>query len=111
MLDRIGDEVARGLDRLQRPAPYSRFSSHWWRRGVPGADDVFQDEHGDYTAGAYVRNRMLKGLSPERAVMARLRDANLSSTALEPGLRPKPVLCHCTGSDHFVTLKRAGAPV
>ena len=57
MLDRIGDEVARATS-IVRYAPRSRFSSHTHGGGEEFLvlSGVFQDEHGDYPAGAYVRN-------------------------------------------------------
>lgn len=57
MLDRIGYEVARATS-IVRYAPHSRFSPHTHGGGeeflVLGG--VFQDEHGDYPLGTYVRN-------------------------------------------------------
>jgi ChrR Cupin-like domain len=57
MLDRIGDEVARATT-IVRYAPHSQFSPH-----IHGGGEeflvlagVFQDEHGDYPVGTYVRN-------------------------------------------------------
>jgi hypothetical protein len=57
MLDRIGDEVARATS-IVRYAPHSRFSSHTHGGGEEFLvlDGVFQDEHGDYPIGTYVRN-------------------------------------------------------
>lgn len=57
MLDRIGDEVARATT-LVRYAPKSRFSAHTHGGGEEFLvlEGVFQDEHGDYPAGSYVRN-------------------------------------------------------
>jgi anti-sigma factor ChrR (cupin superfamily) len=57
MLDRIGDEVARATS-IVRYAPDSRFSPHTHGGGEEFVvlDGVFQDEHGDYPAGSYVRN-------------------------------------------------------
>jgi ChrR Cupin-like domain len=57
MLDRIGDEVARATS-IVRYAPGSRFSAHTHGGGEEFVvlDGVFQDEHGDYPAGSYVRN-------------------------------------------------------
>jgi anti-sigma factor ChrR (cupin superfamily) len=57
MLDRIGDEVARATT-IVRYAPGSRFSAHTHSGGEEFIvlDGVFQDEHGDYPAGTYVRN-------------------------------------------------------
>jgi quercetin dioxygenase-like cupin family protein len=57
MLDRIGDEVARATS-IVRYAPGSRFSAHTHGGGEEFVvlDGVFQDEHGDYPTGSYVRN-------------------------------------------------------
>jgi hypothetical protein len=57
MLDRIGDEVARATS-VVRYAPRSRFSSHTHGGGEEFLvlEGIFQDEHGDYPAGTYVRN-------------------------------------------------------
>lgn len=57
MLDRIGDEVARATT-IVRYAPGSHFSAHTHTGGEEFIvlDGVFQDEHGDYPAGSYVRN-------------------------------------------------------
>jgi hypothetical protein len=57
MLDRVGDEVARATS-IVRYAPGSRFSAHTHGGGeeflVLGG--VFQDEHGDFPVGSYIRN-------------------------------------------------------
>jgi anti-sigma factor ChrR (cupin superfamily) len=57
MLDRIGDEVARATS-IVRYAPGSHFSEHTHTGGEEFIvlEGVFQDEHGDYPAGTYVRN-------------------------------------------------------
>ena len=57
MLDRIGGEVARATS-LVRYAPGSHFSPHTHGGGEEFLvlEGVFQDEHGDFPAGAYVRN-------------------------------------------------------
>lgn len=57
MLDRIGGEVARATS-IVRYAPESRFSAHTHSGGEEFLvlEGVFQDEHGDYPAGTYVRN-------------------------------------------------------
>ncbi|MCK0149019.1 cupin domain-containing protein [Marivita sp. S6314] len=57
MLDRIGDEVARATS-IVRYAPGSMFSAHTHTGGEEFIvlEGVFQDEHGDYPAGTYVRN-------------------------------------------------------
>lgn len=57
MLDRIGGEVARATS-IVRYAPGSNFSAHTHDGGEEFIvlDGVFQDEHGDYPKGTYVRN-------------------------------------------------------
>lgn len=57
MLDRIGDEVARATT-IVRFAKDSKFSPHTHTGGEEFLvlDGVFQDEHGDFPAGSYIRN-------------------------------------------------------
>lgn len=57
MLDRIGDEVARATT-IVRYAPGSAFSAHNHDGGEEFMvlEGVFQDEHGDFPTGSYVRN-------------------------------------------------------
>jgi anti-sigma factor ChrR (cupin superfamily) len=57
MLDRIGGELARATS-VVRYAPGSAFSPHVHSGGEEFLvlEGVFQDEHGDYPAGSYVRN-------------------------------------------------------
>jgi len=57
MLDRIGDEVARATS-VVRYAPGSEFSPHVHSGGEEFIvlEGVFQDEHGDFPAGSYIRN-------------------------------------------------------
>lgn len=57
MLDRIGDEVARATT-IVRYDPGSRFSPHTHTGGEEFLvlDGEFQDEHGDFPAGSYIRN-------------------------------------------------------
>jgi anti-sigma factor ChrR (cupin superfamily) len=56
-LDRVGEEVARATS-IVRYAPGSHFSPHVHTGGEEFVvlEGVFQDEHGDYPAGSYVRN-------------------------------------------------------
>jgi hypothetical protein len=65
MLDRIGDEVARATS-LVRYAPKSRFSPHVHGGGEEFLvlEGVFQDEHGDFPPGTYVRNPPLSRHTP-----------------------------------------------
>lgn len=57
MLDRIGDEVARATS-IVRYDENSQFSPHVHTGGEEFIvlDGVFQDEHGDFPAGSYIRN-------------------------------------------------------
>ncbi len=57
MLDRVGAEVARATS-IVRYASGSRFSPHTHGGGEEFLvlDGVFQDEHGDFPAGSYIRN-------------------------------------------------------
>jgi anti-sigma factor ChrR (cupin superfamily) len=56
-LDRIGDEVARATT-IVRYDPGSHFSAHTHDGGEEFIvlEGVFQDEHGDFPAGSYIRN-------------------------------------------------------
>ncbi|GBL05160.1 cupin domain-containing protein [Glaciecola sp. KUL10] len=56
-LDRVGDEVARATT-IVRYAPGSTFSSHVHTGGEEFVviEGVFQDEHGDFPTGSYIRN-------------------------------------------------------
>jgi len=65
MLDRIGNEVARATT-IVRYAPNSHFSNHSHTGGEEFIvlDGIFQDEHGDYPAGTYVRNPPTTSHSP-----------------------------------------------
>src|SRR5205085_9530772 len=57
LLDRVGDEVARATF-IVRYAPGSAFSAHTHGGGEEFLvlDGTFQDEHGDYPLGSYLRN-------------------------------------------------------
>jgi len=56
-LDRVGDEVARATT-IVRYAPCSEFSPHVHTGGEEFLvlDGIFQDEHGSFPAGSYIRN-------------------------------------------------------
>ena len=68
MLDRIGEEVARATS-IVRYAPRSRFSAHTHGGGEEFLvlDGVFQDEHGDFPTGSYVRNPPTSSHTPGSA--------------------------------------------
>ena len=68
MLDRIGEEVARATT-IVRYAKGSSFSEHTHGGGEEFLvlDGVFQDEHGDFPAGSYVRNPPTSRHTPSAA--------------------------------------------
>jgi anti-sigma factor ChrR (cupin superfamily) len=68
MLDRIGEEVARATT-IVRYAPGSHFSPHTHGGGEEFLvlEGVFQDEHGDYPVGSYIRNPPTSRHSPGSA--------------------------------------------
>lgn len=93
MLDRIGDEVARATS-IVRYAPHSHFSPHTHGGGEEFLvlDGVFQDEHGDYPAGSYVRNppttRHTPGSEPGCVIFVKLWQfdpADRTEVRLNPG--------------------------
>lgn len=57
VLDRVGNEVARATTVVSY-APNSHFSSHVHTGGEEFIvlEGIFQDEHGDYPVGTYIRN-------------------------------------------------------
>ncbi len=65
MLDRVGAEVARATS-IVRYAPGSHFAPHSHGGGEEFLvlEGVFQDEHGDYPPGTYVRNPPGTGHQP-----------------------------------------------
>jgi hypothetical protein len=77
MLDRIGDEVARATS-IVRYDPHSKFSPHVHGGGEEFIvlDGVFQDEHGDFPAGSYIRNppqsRHTPGSEPGCTILVKL---------------------------------------
>jgi anti-sigma factor ChrR (cupin superfamily) len=68
MLDRIGDEVARATS-IVRYTPASRFSPHTHGGGEEFLvlDGVFEDEHGEFPVGTYVRNPPTSRHTPRSA--------------------------------------------
>ncbi|MFW8634217.1 cupin domain-containing protein [Cribrihabitans pelagius] len=68
MLDRIGGEVARATT-IVRFAPGSAFDPHVHDGGEEFLvlEGVFQDEHGDFPAGSYVRNPPTSSHTPAAA--------------------------------------------
>lgn len=56
-LDRVGNEIARATS-IVKYAPGSRFSPHIHTGGEEFVvlEGVFQDEHGDFPVGSYIRN-------------------------------------------------------
>ena len=83
MLDRIGEEVARATS-IVRYAPHSRFSPHMHGGGEEFLvlDGVFQDEHGDYPVGNYVRNPPTSSHTPSSGPVVRSSSNCGSSTRM-----------------------------
>jgi quercetin dioxygenase-like cupin family protein len=102
MLDRVGGEVARATS-IVRYAPGSHFSAHVHAGGEEFIvlEGVFQDEHGDYPAGSYVRNPVgtahVPGSAPGCTIFVKLWQfdpADRAQFALDLGalpLAPDPV--------------------
>jgi len=111
MLDRIGNEVARATT-IVRYAPGSHFSSHVHTGGEEFLvlEGIFQDEHGDYPAGSYIRNPpqtshtpgsqsgctifvKLWQFDPEDRTQIRLNTADMEYTAdpLRPAVEVMPL--------------------
>jgi ChrR Cupin-like domain len=96
MLDRIGDEVARATS-IVRYAPGSHFSAHTHDGGEEFfvLEGVFQDEHGEFPAGSYVRNpptsRHMPGSVPGCILFVKLWQFDLSDrTQVEINTGPMP---------------------
>lgn len=83
MLDRVGGEVARATT-IVRYAPESRFSPHVHTGGEEFLvlEGVFQDEHGDFPAGSYIRNppqsRHTPGSKPGCTIFVKLWQFDLA---------------------------------
>lgn len=77
LLHRLGDEVAQATS-IVRYAPGSHFSAHTHTGGEEFLvlEGVFQDEHGDYPAGSYLRNppqsRHTPGSAPGTTIFVKL---------------------------------------
>jgi len=86
MLDRIGDEIARATS-IVRYAPDSHFSAHTHGGGEEFIvlDGVFEDEHGQYPAGSYIRNpptsRHTPGSAPGCTLFVKLWQFDLADRA------------------------------
>lgn len=121
MLDRIGDEVARATS-IVRFAQGGAFAPHTHGGGEEFIvlEGVFQDEHGDYPVGSYVRNPptsrhaprsepgctifvKLWQMQPEdrRHVVVDMTRVELSSDADRPG-----VACATLYQDDFETVRK-----
>ena len=78
LLDRVGGEVARATS-LVRYAPASAFPAHEHALGEEFLvlSGVFSDEHGDYSAGTYIRNppgsRHAPRTAPGCVILVKLR--------------------------------------
>ena len=123
LLDRIGDEVARATS-IVRYDPGSRFSPHVHGGGEEFIvlEGVFQDEHGDFPAGAYIRNppqsRHTPGSEPGCVIFVKLWqfdpddrshvriDMNRIGTVADPGRPGVEVTPLFLGSGEDVRVER-----
>jgi hypothetical protein len=96
MLDRIGDEVARATS-IVRYVPGSHFSPHTHGGGEEFfvLEGVFEDEHGDFPVGSYVRNpptsRHTPGSAPGCVLFVKLWQFDLTDRThvrIETGTMP-----------------------
>ena len=73
LLDRVGDEDARATS-LVRYAPGSVFPTHGHPDGeeILVLDGVFEDEHGEYPAGSWLRSPHLSQHAPRAPLGARI---------------------------------------
>jgi anti-sigma factor ChrR (cupin superfamily) len=87
MLDRIGDEVARATS-IVRYAP----RRHGGGEEFLVLDGVFQDDHGDFPAGSYVRNpprrTRRRGRRPGASSLSS-SGSSIRATARRSGLTPR----------------------
>jgi quercetin dioxygenase-like cupin family protein len=100
MLDRIGDEVARATS-IVRYAPGSMFSPHVHTGGEEFLvlEGTFEDEHGAFPAGSYIRNppgsRHTPGSRPGCVLFVKLWQFDLADRThvrMDTGkMRPVPV--------------------
>jgi anti-sigma factor ChrR (cupin superfamily) len=108
MLDRIGDEVARATS-IVRYAPNSAFSPHVHTGGEEFLvlDGVFQDEHGDFPAGSYVRNPPESSHTPRSepgcTILVKLWQFDLADR--------HPVLLNANDHQYLQHAKRPGVSV
>jgi len=111
MLDRIGEEVARATS-LVRYAPGSRFSRHVHGGGEEFLvlEGVFQDEHGDYPAGSYVRNPPHSAHTPASAggCVIFVKPTRWRRSAVQPRARSRQ--CACTRMHTKSSPSRIGPP-
>ncbi len=130
MLDRIGDEVARATS-IVRYAPESSFSPHIHTGGEEFLvlEGVFEDEHGAFPAGTYIRNppesSHTPGSKPGCTIFVKLWQFDLSDRThvridtnkarylpdpLRPGVSVLP-LFHDAREDVVMELWASGAEV
>ena len=109
MLDRMGDEVARATS-IVRYAPGSHFSPHTHGGGEEFfvLEGVFQDEHGEFPAGSYVRNpptsRHTPGSVPGCILFVKLWQFDLSDRTqigLDTGQMPYRPATDRPGVEHI----------
>jgi anti-sigma factor ChrR (cupin superfamily) len=128
MLDRRGGEVARATS-IVRYAPGSRFERHVHGGGeeVLVLEGTFSDEHGDYSAGTYLRNPVGSSHTPFSeegcTILVKLQQMHPADQqrlvvdttnafwvpGLVPGLQVLPL--HVWGSEHVALVRWAPSTV
>jgi ChrR Cupin-like domain len=108
MLDRVGDEVARATT-IVRYAPGSQFSPHVHGGGEEFLvlEGVFQDEHGDYPIGTYVRNPPTSQHRPSSALGCVIL---VKLWQFDPADRTAMTI-HTAGLSYGIDVRRSGAMV
>lgn len=109
MLDRIGDEVARATS-IVRYDPGSHFSPHVHTGGEEFLvlEGVFQDEHGDFPTGSYIRNPPQSfhtpGSEPGCVILVKLWQFDLADRShIRIDTNKMPALPDVTRTGVFVT--------
>ena len=114
MLDRMGDEVARATT-IVRYAPGSRFSAHVHDGGEEYLvlEGVFQDEHGDFPTGTYVRNPPGSRHAPRSDMGATILvklwqfDPSDRMQVVVPSTERQPTASACEGVEEIALYKDA----
>lgn len=110
MLDRLGDETARATS-IVRYAPNSHFSPHTHHGGEEFLvlDGVFEDEHGSYPSGTYVRNpptsKHTPGSAPGCTIFVKLWQFDLNDRhQVRKNINQPNMILSSQKNTHFLSL-------